>query len=151
MRILWYIESPWFAISTPYLTYQSSSSVQENWVVVEEDNNHIEWNVVEVCCCTPLIARIMGPTWGPPGSCRPQMGPMLAPWTLLSGSRCNASIPGGSRYHMSIIYHPIWLILHGFYVEGNSHLFISLPQWYNCDISWKPQGKAQCHAVRYQC
>ena len=27
----------------------------------------------------------MGPTWSPPGSCRPQMGPMLAPWTLLSG------------------------------------------------------------------
>ena len=27
----------------------------------------------------------MGPTWGPPGSCRPQMGPMLAPWTFLSG------------------------------------------------------------------
>ena len=27
----------------------------------------------------------MGPTWGPPGSCRPQMGLMLAPWTLLSG------------------------------------------------------------------
>ena len=31
------------------------------------------------------IARIMGPTWGPPGSCRPQVGPMYAPWTLLSG------------------------------------------------------------------
>ena len=31
------------------------------------------------------IARFMGPTWGPPRSCRPQMGPMLAPWTLLSG------------------------------------------------------------------
>ena len=27
----------------------------------------------------------MGPIWGPPGSCRPQMGPVLAPWTLLSG------------------------------------------------------------------
>ena len=27
----------------------------------------------------------MGPTWGPPGSCRPQMGPMLALWALLSG------------------------------------------------------------------
>ena len=27
----------------------------------------------------------MRPTWGPSGSCRPQMGPMLAPWTLLSG------------------------------------------------------------------
>ena len=34
----------------------------------------------------PRIARFMGPTWGPPGSCRPQMGPILAPWTLLSGS-----------------------------------------------------------------
>ena len=27
----------------------------------------------------PQIAKFMGPTWGPPGSCRPQMGPMLAP------------------------------------------------------------------------
>ena len=34
---------------------------------------------------TSQIARFMGPTWGPPGSCRPQVGPMLAPWTLLSG------------------------------------------------------------------
>ena len=31
------------------------------------------------------MARIMGPTWGPPGSCRPQVGPMWAPQTLLSG------------------------------------------------------------------
>ena len=31
------------------------------------------------------IAKFMGPTWGPPGSCRPQMDLMLAPWTLLSG------------------------------------------------------------------
>ena len=29
------------------------------------------------------IANFIGPTWGPPGSCRPQMGPMLAPWFLL--------------------------------------------------------------------
>ena len=34
----------------------------------------------------PQIARFMRPTWGPPGSCRPQMGHMLAPGTLLSGS-----------------------------------------------------------------
>ena len=31
------------------------------------------------------IARFMGPTWGPPGSCRPQLGPMLTPCMLLSG------------------------------------------------------------------
>ena len=30
----------------------------------------------------------MGPAWGPPGSCWTQMGPMLAPWTLLSGYAC---------------------------------------------------------------
>ena len=35
---------------------------------------------------TTQIAKFMGPTWGPPGSCQPQMGPMLAPWTLLSGN-----------------------------------------------------------------
>ena len=29
----------------------------------------------------------MGPTWGPSGADRTQVGPMLAPWTLLSG-RC---------------------------------------------------------------
>ena len=33
---------------------------------------------------TSQITKFMGPTWGPPGSCR-QMGPMLAPWTLLLG------------------------------------------------------------------
>ena len=34
-----------------------------------------------------LIARFMGPTWGPSGADRTQVGPMLAPWTLLSGYR----------------------------------------------------------------
>ena len=32
------------------------------------------------------ITRFTGPTWGPPGSCRPQVGPMLTPWTMLSGN-----------------------------------------------------------------
>ena len=32
-----------------------------------------------------LIARFMGPTCGPSGADRTQVGPMLAPWTLLSG------------------------------------------------------------------
>ena len=31
-----------------------------------------------------LIARSMGPTWGQSGADRTQVGPMLAPWTLLS-------------------------------------------------------------------
>ena len=46
------------------------------------------WGVLCEYCCEnrpSQIARFMGPTWGPPGSCRPPMGPMFAPWTLLSG------------------------------------------------------------------
>ena len=31
------------------------------------------------------LARFMGPTWGPSRADRTQVGPMLAPWTLLSG------------------------------------------------------------------
>ena len=36
-------------------------------------------------CMNSLIARFMRPTWGSSGTDRTQVGPMLAPWTLLSG------------------------------------------------------------------
>ena len=53
-----------------------------------------------------LIARFMGPTWGPHGSCRPQMGPMLAPWTLLSGQLwhcpCRITRPCLPRWRIQI-------------------------------------------------
>ena len=39
--------------------------------------------IIMICSGTQR-ARLMRPTWGPPGSCRPQMGPMLAPWTRVS-------------------------------------------------------------------
>ena len=32
-----------------------------------------------------LVAKFMGPMWGPPGSCRHHADPMLATWTLLYG------------------------------------------------------------------
>ena len=35
---------------------------------------------------SPLVARFMWPTWDPSGADRTQVGPMLAPRTLLSGS-----------------------------------------------------------------
>ena len=43
----------------------------------------------------------MRPTWGPPGSCRPQMGPMLAPWTLLSGALVWYPPPDIDQHHFS--------------------------------------------------
>ena len=45
----------------------------------------IQLNKYDIAYSPSQIAKFMGPTCGPPGSCRPQMGPMLAPWTLLSG------------------------------------------------------------------
>ena len=45
--------------------------------------NRREWNI-----CTynvSPIAMFMEPTWGPSGANRTQVGPILAPWTLLSG------------------------------------------------------------------
>ena len=38
-----------------------------------------------VCAVLTQIASFMGPTWGPSGACRTQVGPMLTTWTLLSG------------------------------------------------------------------
>ena len=71
---------------------------------------------------TSQVARFMGPTWGPPGSCRPQVGPMLAPWTLIrvmawigcnqaTGHYLNQSWPGsinevyvGHQYMAQIVH-----------------------------------------------
>ena len=54
----------------------------------------------------PHVAKFMEPTWGPPGSCRPQMGLMLAQWTLLSRTTftCTDGLPQslGSPVMMSV-------------------------------------------------
>ena len=48
------------------------------------------WWIVLVCLCTlmfvtlTLIARFIGPTWGPSGADRTHVDPILASWTLLS-------------------------------------------------------------------
>ena len=72
------------------------------------------------------IAKFMGPTWGPPGSCRPQLGPMLAPWTLLSGyclvSFISFRITSPSMISpLSVKQHlKMWVnVLHGFLIIWN--------------------------------
>ena len=45
----------------------------------------VEFDIYPLDGNTSLIARFMGPTQGPSGADRTQVGPMLAPWTLLSG------------------------------------------------------------------
>ena len=45
----------------------------------------VERMKLDVQSCSYAIPdrKVLGPILGNPGSCRPQMGPMLAPWTLL--------------------------------------------------------------------
>ena len=50
------------------------------------------------------ISKFMGPTWGPPGSCRPQTDPMLAPWTLLSGKVYRGDYFSHARLNYRSIY-----------------------------------------------
>ena len=64
-----------------------------------------------------LTAKFIGSTWGPLGSCWPQMGPILTQWTLLSGTfsySClkNVSqvyIIDESKYHFSLYAVFKWL------------------------------------------
>ena len=54
------------------VSYQAGGGSRANWIKMTQKQSQ--------------IAKFMGPTWGPTGSSRPQMGPMLTPWTLLLGS-----------------------------------------------------------------
>ena len=51
---------------------------------VSEPLHQLVMHYRDITYITPLIARFIGPTWGPSGADRTQAGPMLAPWTLLS-------------------------------------------------------------------
>ena len=63
-----------------------SSAVMVGWLYVHTIHpNYVPDSYEIIVLVTSQISKFMGPTWGPPGSSRPQMGPMLAPWTLLSG------------------------------------------------------------------
>ena len=58
----------------------------------------------------PQIAKFMGPTWGPPGSCRPQMGPILGPWILLSGT--SSALDQTCLLKMIYVWHTVLHFVH---------------------------------------
>ena len=63
----------------------------------------------------PQISKFMGPTWGQHGSCRPQMGPILAPWTLLSGRLAVAKL----RKHLQVRCTSYFWVLRSFKISTN--------------------------------
>ena len=72
--------------------YQFCQSVQSAHIrhfISHSHRYNIKFIVTSLQCgVASQIAKFTGPTWGPTGSSWSQMGPMLAPWTLLSGLSC---------------------------------------------------------------
>ena len=106
-------------------------------------------------CASQLtqIARFVWPTWGPPWSCRPQVGPILAPWTLLSGKPSMVQMKACHMFGIKPLcdlrltqrlYHYwrwfSWLQHCGKIVNGDHHL--SVTALVNaCTLVIKPQGQ----------
>ena len=68
--------------SDPRLLTPGKTTASKGGVISISLAGHI---VREAGLMASLIARFMRPTWGPSGADRTQVGPKLAPWTLLSG------------------------------------------------------------------
>ena len=72
-----------------------------------------------------LIERFMGPTWGPSGAGRTQVGPMFAPWILLSGN-CSITSMRGPAAFVNTWRFPCTSITHTTFAFSDCHL----PNWY---------------------
>ena len=72
------------------------------------------------------IARFMGPACGPPGSCRPHMGPMLVLWTLLSGKLTRQEVKTLCEDPKTTWTFSVnWIIICGhWYVAARGHGFV---------------------------
>ena len=89
------------------------------------------------CDMLPQIARFMWPTWGPPGSGWPQVGPMLAPRTFLSGTFL-IHAPTIRYFLPTAICHEHYKRIHG-------------EKKYTCDLcefSTRTRGHLQRHVAR---
>ena len=87
MRISNYVHfKVWDEFNYPFQTSTVEPSKLRNGQVISSKGPkpYILWGVSALYTAS-LIARFMGPTWGPFGADRTQVGPMWAPWTLLSG------------------------------------------------------------------
>ena len=71
----------------------------------------------------------MGPTWGSPGSCRPQMGPMLATCTLLSGLPI-------AHFMVNSVHQNLERILRKWLLLCRCYCFAVYVLWWKCCIFW---------------
>ena len=70
---------------TPYAIMEHFHATLVVTFAIDESDRSCQINGKSIIYECSLIARFMGSTWGPSGADMTQVGPMLAPWTLLSG------------------------------------------------------------------
>ena len=88
-----------YAVYVPYLGFRIY--LLTSWRLSKQPTRSLENMRRSQCFEDTQIAKFMGPSWGPPGSCRPQMGPILVPWTLQSG-------------YWYVIFFTLWLSMTSF-------------------------------------
>ena len=112
------------------------------------DTIKILWH--SLCRKKSQITRFTWPTWGRPGSCRPQVGPMLAPWTLLSYNESYTRVSVARRHQMLYIASLIlkvqypnflwWLVLSalrmGSPTAGRHRTYLTISQQLDMVIVW---------------
>ena len=77
-----------------------------------------------------LVARFMGPTWGPPRSDKTQVGPMWATWTLLSGKPwINMNKINTTCCSSLFMYHTWWEYHSGTPLVWTIVITLTLSQW----------------------
>ena len=87
VRALWTVHLLYWNRNKP-IFYLSSIYDNNLWVFRTEFVHHctFRYHNGKQRIETPLITKFLGPIWGPAGADRTQVGSMLAPWTLLSGT-----------------------------------------------------------------
>ena len=87
--------------------YWTSDTFSCLWSAVVVGIEHCRMILVST---QPLIARFMGPTWGPSGTDRTQVGHIFAPWTLLSGALTVTNYSIKSVYWILCVFQYLFMI-----------------------------------------
>ena len=76
------------------------------------------------------IAKFMGPPWGPPGSCRPQMGPHVGPMNLAIGECTSTQVSHCILYSIAILSFIVncWTLRYPSFALRVEHV-LCLGQW----------------------
>ena len=102
VHIIWILSDIMSLCRTNRHIFQRNHNAEQVLLLLRDTEHHNNSNISHFI--TALIAGFMGPTWGPSGAYRTQVGPMLAPWTLLSGCTYKGGLKPSIKKIISILH-----------------------------------------------